>query len=167
MQSLSVISVNLWQIIISLLNLLILFLIIKKFLYGPVKKMLKARQDEIDNKYSLANQAIENAENDHAYWQEKRESADTEADAIIQDATLTAKLRGEKIVEEAKEKADGIIRRAETEAELEKEKAAASIKKEIVEVSTALAQKIISREINAEDHRDLIDSVIEDIGDNK
>ena len=167
MQSLSVISVNLWQIIISLLNLLILFLIIKKFLYGPVKKMLKARQDEIDNKYSLANQAIENAENDQAYWQEKRESADTEADAIIQDATLTAKLRGEKIVEEAKEKADGIIRRAETEAELEKEKAAASIKKEIVEVSTALAQKIISREINAEDHRDLIDSVIEDIGDNK
>lgn len=167
MQSLSVISVNLWQIIISLLNLLILFLIIKKFLYGPVKKMLRARQDEIDNKYSLANQAIENAENDQAYWKEKRESADTEADAIIQDATLTAKLRGEKIIDEAKEKADGIIRRAETEAELEKEKAADSIKKEIVEVSTALAQKIISREINAEDHRDLIDSVIEDIGDNK
>jgi len=76
-------------------------------------------------------------------------------------------LQGSMAYDEAKEKADGIIRRAETEAELEKEKAVASIKKEIVEVSTALAQKIISREINAEDHRELIDSVIEDIGDDK
>lgn len=167
MQSLDVISINLWQIIISLLNLLILFLIIKKFLYAPVKKMLKARQDEIDNKYGMADEAIKKAESDRSYWEEKRESANQEADDIIQDATATAKLRGEKIVDEAKEKAEGIIRRAENEAELEKEKAAASIKKEIVEISTALAQKIISREINAEDHRELIDSVIEDIGDDK
>ena len=45
------------------------------------------------------------------------------------------------------------------------QKAEADIKKEIVEVSTALANKLLEREINAEDHRDLIDSFIEKIGD--
>ena len=40
MQSLDVISVNIWQIVISLANLALLFLLLKKFLYQPVKRML-------------------------------------------------------------------------------------------------------------------------------
>ena len=51
MQTLEVISVNLWQILISLLNLLILFLLFKKFLFKPVNNMLAKRQSEIDEKY--------------------------------------------------------------------------------------------------------------------
>ena len=39
-QSLDIISVNIWQILISLINLLLLFLIIKKFLFKPVQNML-------------------------------------------------------------------------------------------------------------------------------
>ena len=41
MQSLEVISVNIWHILISLCNLLILFLIVKRFLFKPVKKALE------------------------------------------------------------------------------------------------------------------------------
>ena len=44
MQTLDVISVNLWQILISLINLFLLFLILKKFLFKPVKKVLDQRQ---------------------------------------------------------------------------------------------------------------------------
>ena len=47
MQSLDVISVNLWQILISLCNLVIIFLVVKHFLYQPVRKMLKKRQEKI------------------------------------------------------------------------------------------------------------------------
>ena len=47
-QSLDVISVNLWDILISLANLLILFILVKKFLFKPVKKVLEKRQSEID-----------------------------------------------------------------------------------------------------------------------
>ena len=54
MQSLEVISVNFWQILISLLNLLILFLLFKKFLFKPVNNMLAKRQSEIDAKYEEA-----------------------------------------------------------------------------------------------------------------
>lgn len=163
MQSLDVISINLWQIIISLLNLLILCLIIKKFLYKPVKNMLSKREAELNEMYNTANDSIRRAESDEAYWKEKRESAQAEADEIIEEATSSAKMRGEKIVAEAKDKAEGILKRAQNDAELEMEKAQDTIKREIIDVSSALAEKMLGREINIEDHRNMIDSVIEDI----
>lgn len=165
LQSLDVISVNIWQILISLANLLILFLMIKKFLYNPVKNVMAKRQSEIDERYSAADVAQQEAENNKMLWEEKLSGAKAEADSIISNATDSAKYREEKILAEANQKADGIVRRAKTEAELEMKKAADGIKREIVEVSGALTEKMIGREINTDDHRSLIDSFIEKIGD--
>lgn len=165
LQSLDVISVNIWQILISLANLLILFLMIKKFLYKPVKNVMAKRQSEIDERYSAADVAEQEAENSKKLWEEKLSGAKAEADSIISDATDNAKYREEKILAEANQKAEGIVRRAQTEAELEMKKAADGIKREIVEVSGALTEKMIGREINTDDHRSLIDSFIEKIGD--
>ena len=168
MQTLDVISVNLWQILISLINLVLLFLIIKHFLFKPVKNMLAKRQSEIDEQYSAAAEAEKSAGESRALWQEKLSSADAEANAIIQKATDNAKYRGEKLIADAEEKAESIIRIAKTEAELERKKATEGIKREIIEVSGALTEKMLEREINNEDHRALIDSFIEKIGeDNK
>ena len=165
MQTLGVISVNLWQILISLLNLLILFLLFKKYLFKPVNNMLAKRQSEIDARYDEADEAKRLAEEDKSLWNEKIGTVKAETDEMIKKAQESAKHQGETIVAKAKEQADGIIRQAQTQAELEMQKAQEGIKKEIVEVSTALANKLLEREINAEDHRDLIDSFIEKIGD--
>ena len=165
MQNMDIISVNLWQILISLVNLFLLFLIIKKFLFGPVKKVLDQRQSQLDEQYAAAESAEIQANENRKAWEEKLAGANTEADAILQSATDNAKYRGDKMIAEAKERADGIIRSAQNEAELERKKAADGIKREIVEVSGALTEKMLEREINTEDHRDLIDSFIEKIGD--
>ena len=77
-----------------------------------------------------------------------------------------AKARGDKIVEDAKVQAQGIIRQAESNAELEKKRAEAAIKTQIIDVSTALTEKMLEREINADDHKALIDDFIEKIGEN-
>ena len=47
-QTLDVISINLWQILISLANLLLIFLILKKLLWKPVKKVMQQRRDMVD-----------------------------------------------------------------------------------------------------------------------
>ena len=88
-----------------------------------------------------------------------------EADAILRNAQAAADRRGDAIVSEAKQKADGIVRRAEEDAALERRKAAEEIKKEIVDVSSALAEKMLEREIRSEDHRALIDSFINEVGE--
>lgn len=165
MQSLDIISVNLWQIVISLINLLLIFLILKKFLYKPVKKVLSQRQAALDEQYSAAAEAERQANADKAAWEDKMLSANAEADAILENATANAGRRSDRIIADAKEKADSIVRQAENEAALERKKAEAGIKQEIVTVSTALTEKMLDREINAEDHRNLIDSFIDQIGE--
>ena len=165
MQNLEIISVNIWQIVISLANLLILFLLIKKFLYKPVKKMLESRKNAVEKQYEDAAAAKKTAEEDKAAWEEKMQSAETEADAIIKDAADTAQRRGESIVADAREKASGIIRDAETEADLERRRAQKDIKEDIVDLSSLLTEKILSREINPDDHKELIDSFIDSIGE--
>ncbi len=165
MQTLDVISVNLWQTVISLLNLVLLFLLVKKFLFKPVKKVLEQRQKEIDDRYDQADAANAEAQESRRNWEEKLAGADAQADAILHTATENARRRGDTLVDQARAEADSIIRMAQNEAELERKKAAAGIKQEIVEVSGALAQKLLEREINTQDHRALIDSFIEEIGD--
>ena len=165
MQNLDVISVNLWQIVISLVNLVLLFLIMKRFLFKPVKNILAKRQEEIELQYTAAENAENEANKSRREWQGKLDGANAEADAIIQKATDNAKYRGDKMIAEASEKAESIIRVAKAEAELEMKKAADSIKREIVEVSGALTEKMLEREINNDDHRNLIDSFIEKVGE--
>ncbi len=165
MQSLDVISFNLWQILIALLNLLVLYWLIKKFLYAPVQKMLDKRQEELNSKYDAAEKAKTQAEQDEKYWHNKIESANSEADEILKKASENANRRSDKIIDKAKAEAEDIIRQAQTDAELEHKKAKEEIKREIVDVSAALAEKMLSREINIEDHRSIIDYAIDEIGD--
>lgn len=165
MQPLEVISVNLWQILISLCNLVIMFLILKKFLFKPVEKLIAERQSEVDRRYAQADEAKAAAEADRDEWAQKMETAQSEADEIIQKAVQTAQYRQDTIVAEAKTRADGIVRAAETEARLEKERAMAEVRHEIVDVSTVLAEKLLAREVNADDHRVLVDAFIDTIGE--
>ena len=165
MQSLEVISVNLWQILASLLNLLVLFLLFKLFLFKPVNNMLAKRQSEIDKRYADADEAKRKANEDKLLWDEKIGTLKAQSEEMIKKAQDSAKRQSDIILEKAKEQADGIVNQAKTQAELEMKKAEEGIKKEIVEVSTALANKLLEREINTDDHRDLINSFIEKIGD--
>lgn len=166
MQTLDVISVNLWNVLISLANLLLLFWIIKSFLYQPVKKMLDNRKDKIDGTYKSAEEAEKTALLHKKEYEEKLSGAKKEADEIIHSAVQTAKNREKDILTEAKSEADRILQRAEENAALELKKAENTIKGEIVEVSTLLSEKILGREIKAEDHQSLIDDFINGIGEN-
>ena len=164
-QTLDVISVNIWQIVISLANLLLIVLILKKFLWKPIQRVMKQRQEMVDKQFADAAEAEAKANEDKAQWAEKLAIADDEAAARIAAADETARRHGERVVAEAKEKAQGILRQAEAEAELERQKATASIRDEIADVSAELAQKMLEREINAEDHRAMIASFLDEVGD--
>ena len=164
-QTLEVISVNIWQILISLANLLLIFLILKKLLWKPVQKVMEERKAMVDKQFADAADAQAEAEADKAQWAEKLATADEEAAARIAEADETARRHGDRVVADAKEKAEGIIRQAEAEAELERQKATASMREEIADLSTVLAEKMLEREINADDHRAMIASFLDEVGD--
>ena len=165
MQDLDIISVNIWHIVISLANLVILFLILKKLLFKPVKKIVDKRQKEIESEYKKAEKTQAEADAIKAEWEGKMETAEAEADKIISDAVERAVSRNELMLYESREKADQIIRKAKADIERERKDARETIKKEIVDVSQTLSEQIIGREINMDDHRDLIDKAIDKIGE--
>lgn len=165
MQDLDIISVNIWHIVISLANLIILFLILKKLLFKPVKKIVDKRQKEIESEYKKAEKTQAEADAIKAEWEGKMATAEAEADKIISDAVERADSRNEVMLYESREKADQIIRKAKADIERERKDARETIKKEIVDVSQTLSEQIIGREINMDDHRDLIDKAIDKIGE--
>ena len=165
MQSLEVISINLWNTLISLGNLALLYWLMKKFLYAPVRSMIAKRQAQIDAQYANAAEAERSAGESRDLYAEKLRGAKAEADGIIRKATADADRNGARILDEARDKADGILRQAQNEVELEKKKAEAEIRRQIADVSTALTEQMLRREIRAEDHRGLIDSFLEEMGD--
>ena len=118
MQTLDIISINIWQTLISLINLLLIFLILKKFFYKPVQKVLNERRALLDKQYADAKKAEDDATASKAEWEEKMQGAEAEAESILKEATVRADRRSERIVEEAKEKADVIVRTAQAEAAL-------------------------------------------------
>lgn len=165
MQSLDVISVNIWHILISLCNLLILYLVFKKLLFAPVRRVLNERKSILEKQYSDADEAVRAADADRAEWDAKMLEAKDAADDIIRKGSEQAQRRSDKIIAEAHTKADIIVNDAKTQAELERRKAHADIKQEIADVSAALTEKLLDRELTDNDHHALIDSVIADIGD--
>ncbi len=160
-----VISVNIWQILISLCNLVIIFLIMKKFLFAPVRKVIAQRQAKIDADYAAAEEANTKAQESKAEWEQTLAGAKAQADTIIKTAQTNAQRRGDAMMSIAKEQAENIVRRAKEDAEREHKKAQTQIKHEIADVSVMLTEKMLDREINSDDHRKLIDSFIDTIGD--
>ncbi|MCR5295937.1 MAG: F0F1 ATP synthase subunit B [Clostridiales bacterium] len=164
LESLPVISVNIWSIVVSLANLLILTWVIRKFLFKRVQKVLDDRRAAIDEDYARAKSAQEEAEENRRNYEAAMAAAAQTSDQIIAEATRAAERRSGEIVAEAREKATELRRQAEADAVLERKKAADDMKREIADVSTRLTGKLLQREINEEDHRSLIDSFLTEIG---
>ena len=100
-----------------------------------------------------------------ATYTERLEEADKEAEGIVARAALDARHRADAIVAEAEGRASGILRRAEEDAALARKKAKESIRANVVVISTALAEQMLRREINAEDHKELFDDFLAQVGE--
>ena len=113
--NMDVISVNIWQMLISLANLTLLFLILKKFLYKLVLRTLEARRAAVEAQYSDAEEAKSAALASRTEYEKKLSEAEKTADEMRKSAADEAKRHGERIVAEARERADGLVRQAEAQ----------------------------------------------------
>ena len=158
-------GVNPFDAAFTLLNTIVLFLVLKKFLFKPVENVMEQRQAEVDNIYGEAEAAKADAEASKAAYGEKLAHAKEEAVDIIKAAQERADRLGEEIVSDAKAKADDMIKRADAEIAQERKKAVNELKNEISVISLGIAEKMLDREINEGDHEELINSFIDEMGE--
>ena len=160
----SFVGVNPFTMIFAWINLLILYIFLKKLLFKPVKNMIDSRQKEIDDMYSDANNAKENAEAMRVEYEEKLEKANQESEDILKKAVRRAQLREEEILREADVKAQRVLERAEEQVELEKRRAINEVKDEVSEMAIGIASAVIERDISPEEHSNMIDEFIKNMG---
>lgn len=166
MQNLGVISVNIWQILISIINLFLLFLILKKFLYKPVRNFIANRETEVNKTLTDAQKTKEEAMTLKEEWENQTKSIKIQAEEKMTETTNAAKKRSDEIISEAKDKAENIISNAKFQAKLEQKKAESEIKEQVVVLSNQLTEKLLQREVNTNDNKELIDSFLEQVGQN-
>lgn len=162
---LAFVTIDVWTLIFTWGNLIILFLLMKKFLFKPVKDILEKRKKEIDEMYESADSSKTEAERLLSEYEEKLSGVKEEADGILKTAKSRAEQKEEEILENARNDAAKIIARAERETEIEKSKAKAELLEEISSLATSMASKILEKNITESDHKDMIDKFISEIGD--
>lgn len=158
-------SFDLTTIIGTILNTLILFLVIKHFLFDKVNAILESRRTEVAKTYADADKAFENAKQLETEYTDKLSAAKEESAEIVRNATKRAQLRSEEIISEAKDEAKGIIDKAEADIEKEKKRAVNQIKDEISDIAISIASNVVSKELDAKTHEQLIESFIDGFGD--
>ena len=159
------ISIDFWTALFTLVNFLLVFFVGKKFLYGPVLKIIRDRQQEIDDLYADAANAKEEAKVLQAEYQQKFTNAQAESERIVKEAVTRGQAREEEIIRKANRDAAAIMDKASQDIAQEKKKALNDAKNEIADISLAIAGKVVERELKAEDQSQLIDSFIDALGD--
>lgn len=161
------VGVNPWTMLFAWLNLLILYLFLKKLAFKPLKNMIDSRQKEVDDMYSDAESAKATADALKAEYEEKISHANEESEEILRTAQRRALLKEEEILREADQKAARTLERAEEQIELEKARAINEVKDEVSEMAIGIASAVIERDVSAKEHSDLIDEFIKNIGTEK
>lgn len=153
-----------WEIIVTICNTLITFLIVKKFLFGPVRKMMAAREEEVKSMYTTAQKAQTEAESLRSEYTERLAKAKDEAAEIVSSATRRATARGEEILRESSQQAANLMKKAENNIELERKRAMNEIKNEVANLSVMIASKVVERDIQQADHERFIEEFIDKVG---
>ena len=159
------ISITPWTIIFQICNLLILVALIKKFLFKRVMAVLEARQQEIDGIYDAAGKDRQDAAQMKEEYTARMSHAREEADSLVRSAVDTAQRRGDAIVQEAKDEAAHLKQKAESDIAQEKQKAYSELLGEISGMAVDIAGKMVEREINPDDHRELVEEFIRNAGE--
>ena len=165
MKVLEFISIDAWTIIFQICNLLILFVLVRKFLWKRVMAVLDARQKEIDGIYDAAGKDRDEAAQLKEEYTVRMSGAREEADRLVRNAVDTAQNRGDAIVKEAQAEAAHMKQKAESEIEQEKRKAYSELMGEISGMAADIAGRMVEREINADDHRELVEEFIKSAGE--
>lgn len=158
-------NINFFTALFTLVNTIVLFLVLKKFLFKPVMKMIEDRQNEIDTMYFNANEAQANAKALEAEYTQKLSVAADTGERLVKEAVLRGQAREEEIIRQANAEAAAIMSKASADIAQEKKKAINDAKDEISDIAMAIAEKVVARELTAADQDKLVDDFIRELGD--
>lgn len=158
-------GVNPWTALFTLANTVALFLVMKKYLFGPVMKMITERQQEVDDLYAAAGQDRQQAQQLRAEYEQKLAAAQQTSERLVKEAVARGHARQEDIVRQANDEAAAIRQKAQADIAREKKKAINEAKSEIAGLAVDIAGKVVGSSLDVKDQAALVDQFIEELGE--
>lgn len=153
-----------WDIIWTFVNILVLFVLLKLFLFKPVNAMIEKRRKLIDGQLSDAAQKQKEAEAKKQAYADRLKEAHAEAAEILKKAKAEAEAQYCMILERAERDAQKKTAEAEKKIALEHEQMLKNAKSEIAAVAVMAAQKLAVKHADAEADSALLESLIQEAG---
>lgn len=153
-----------WTLVFQLCNTAILFLLLKKFFFKPVKEIIDSRAKEVADTFERADAAQAQADQLKAKYEESLRSAREEAGQIVKSAQARAQKSADEIIGEAQAKASDLQLRAQEEIVQERKRAMGELQGEIGSMAVMIASKIVEKDMDEADHEKLIREFIGEMG---
>lgn len=152
-----------WTWFFQSINVLVIMLLLYKFLWQPLQKVMNEREQFVENQLEHAKTSRAEAERLLEQYQAQMRQAQQEAEAIIKAATEQAEETSQRIIREAEEQAERTLERAKAEIAREREQALAAIRDEVTGLVILAAGKLIGKTLTEEDHKRLVQQFVDEV----
>ncbi len=159
-------SINPFNVVCNIINILLLVWLMKKFLFDRVHKIIAARQAEAEAALNEANAKAAEAEETKAKYIEYTEKLEEDKAQMLSDARQEANAEYQKIVDEAGLQAKEIVENARTDAELERSKMMSEVKADLADMVVSAAGKLVGTSDVKNQNADLYDQFLSKAGEN-
>lgn len=146
----------------TILNIVILYIILRKILFKPVTKHMDNRTKKIQEALDAAEESKEMVRQMKIEYDEKIKAAKDEGQKVIEMYKKMAEKEYNSIIETAKKEADQMVASAKAELQVEKEQLVTSIKGEISDLVLATSEKVLKKNLDDDTNRKLISEFIKD-----
>lgn len=157
-------SLNLYTCVFALINMLILFFVLKKVLFKPVMNYMDKRKNEVADSLKTSENAKTEALELKEQYEEQMKTARADGQKIIDDMTVRANKIYADTIAKAEEESRQILARAQEDAQREHEKVLKDSKAEISGLAIAAASKVIDANLDTESNRKLVDKFLDETG---
>ncbi|MDO4394053.1 MAG: F0F1 ATP synthase subunit B [Bacillota bacterium] len=149
-----------WSFLMILINVAILYFILKRFFWEKVRTFMLNRQAAVQDAFDSAEAINRRADEKMQNYSKRIANVEEEGREIIRNAKARAETQAKDIVENAHKEASDIIAKAERTIEVEREKATAEMKQEIATLAIMAAEQIVEKEIVSAGQEAVVDEVI-------
>lgn len=156
-----------WGVFWIIFNIIVLFILLRIFLFKPVLGILEKRQAMIREQLDDAAQKQEEAGVLKDRYEESLKNAKEESFQIVNDAKERAKVQYEHIIEKANEDAAQIVQQAGKAAEADREQMMRGAQAELAQVALAAASKMLGSSVDTEANRNMLDQFLSEEGSKK
>lgn len=153
--------------IVQLCSTLVLFLLMKKFLWASVQDFLAKRAEKMQADLAESEQAKQDALSDRRKALEQLNEASDRAEEIVSAAVRQAKDEKETILTQASREADAERKKAREQIQAERQEMYSSMRQEMIEVAMAAAGKLISEQNSADLDRQAVDAFVKEAAGNE